>query len=314
MAKIANLRLVFLVTIILGFSACEKESLGPVADDAIPTTEIGLRSGRPGGNLSLSFAGLEDLGSDYRYEGWIIVNGAPISTGIFSVNAFGQPSSSYFSLDQQDLDDAVAFVLTIEPYPDSDPAPSDVHILAGEFSNQVAELSIEHPAAIGTDFGEAVGNFILATPTNGPDSDENSGVWFLQFSGGGPVAGLSLPALPAGWIYEGWSVIDGIPVTTGKFSSAEGEDLAAPFSGPQPGPPFPGEDFLENAPAGLSFPLDLSQSSTVITVEPVPDNSPAPFLLKPLRRNVPRNAPAHTVFSLRNMSRFNNPAGKASRF
>lgn len=32
-------------------------------------------------NLEINIAGLEDLGSDYVYEGWIIVNGVPVTTG-----------------------------------------------------------------------------------------------------------------------------------------------------------------------------------------------------------------------------------------
>ena len=32
-------------------------------------------------NLSLVISGLEDLGADFVYEGWIIVNGVPQTTG-----------------------------------------------------------------------------------------------------------------------------------------------------------------------------------------------------------------------------------------
>ena len=69
---------------------------------------------------------------------------------------------------------------------------------------------------------------------------------------------MSLPALPGGLHYEGWAVIDGVPVTTGRLTSPSGADEAAPFSGPNPGPPFPGEDFLGNAPIGLVFPTNLA--------------------------------------------------------
>ena len=48
------------------------------------------------------------------------------------------------------------------------------------------------------------------------------------------------------------------------------------------GPPIPGEDFLLNAPTGETFPLDLRGRKVVISIEPSPDNSPNPFLLKPL--------------------------------
>lgn len=70
----------------------------------------------------------------------------------------------------------------------------------------------------------------------------------------GPTAGLTLATLPAGWKYEGWAVINGTPVSTGTFTSASAADDSAPFSGATAGPPFPGEDFLQNAPSGLTFP------------------------------------------------------------
>ncbi len=264
------------------------------------------------GNLNLNISGLEDLGADYIYEGWIIVDGQALTTGTFRVDAGGKLSQSSFSLDREDLENSSAFVLTIEPFPDSDPAPSKVHILAGDISSGKATLSVDHGAALGTDFTSAMGKYILATPTDGMNNNENSGVWFLDPSSGAPAAGLSLPALPEGWIYEGWAVIDGQPVTTGKFSSVSAADNAAPFSGSQQGPPFPGEDFVENAPDGLIFPTDLAGGKAVISVEPVPDNSEAPFLLKPLLGDIPQDAADHTVYSLANIAGDTNPAGSVN--
>ena len=36
-------------------------------------------------NLTLSLDGLEALGDDFVYEGWIIVDGSPVSTGTLVV-------------------------------------------------------------------------------------------------------------------------------------------------------------------------------------------------------------------------------------
>jgi len=36
----------------------------------------------------------------------------------------------------------------------------------------------------------------------------------------------------------------------------------------------------------------------VISVEPAPDDSPAPFTLKPLTRAIPANAADHVAFSM----------------
>ena len=117
------------------------------------------------------------------------------------------------------------------------------------------------------------------------NGNDEYGIWFGT-PGMPPTPNFSLPTLPNGWIYEGWVVADGTPVSTGTFTSATGveRDSGNPFSGTEnnEGPPIPGEDFLLNAPTGVTFPLDVRGKTVVISVEPNPDNSPMPFLLKPL--------------------------------
>ncbi len=263
--------------------------------------------------ITLNVQGLEDLGTDYAYEGWIIVNGSPVSAGIFTVDANGVPSQTTFELDADDIANATTYVLTIEPSPDSDPSPSSTHIIAGDFTNTDAVLTVGHDAALGDDFTAAAGSYILATPTDGgATTDENSGVWFLDPMAG-PGAGLDLPTLPAGWAYEGWAVIDGTPVTTGTFLNVNESDALAIYSGSAGGPPFPGEDFLNNAPEGLTFPTDLSGSTIVISVEPVPDNSAAPFTLKPLVGTTPNPAIDHTSYQMGNNADATNPRGTVTR-
>jgi len=263
-------------------------------------------------NLNLNISGLEDLGSDANYEGWLIVDGAPLTTGTFSVDASGNMSKTSFTVNATDLDEATTFVLTIEPEPNNNAAPSDVHILAGDFSSNAASLSVGHGAALGDDFTSATGKYILATPTDGPETNENSGIWFLDLAGGSPAVGLTLPMLPAGWKYEGWTVINGMPVTSGKFSAVDMADEDDPFSGTGDAPPFPGEDYLLNAPSGLTFPTDLSEGTAVISIEPVPDNSTAPFTLKPLVGGIPAMAMDHHTYGMdKNLGSF--PAGTASR-
>ncbi len=169
--------------------------------------------------LKLNISGLEDLGSSAKYEGWIIVptlsksggvvEDTPVSTGTFTVNSSGTLSQTDFEVDATNLANATTFVLTIEPNPDSDPNPSSIHILAGDFSGNTSNVSVGHPAALGNDFTSATGTYILATPTNGSMTNENSGIWFLDLSTGSPAQGLFLPTLPAGWKYEGWTVING---------------------------------------------------------------------------------------------------------
>ena len=263
-------------------------------------------------NLNLNISGLDDLGSDAIYEGWLIVDGAAKSSGTFSVDANGMMSKTSFSVNATDLDNASTFVLTIEPVPDNDAGPSDVHLIAGDFSSNSASLSVAHGAALGSDFNASAGKYILATPTDGPDTNENSGIWFLDPSSGTPDVGLTLPTLPSGWKYEGWVVIEGQPVTSGKFTELNMVDEDDPFSGTMDGPPFPGEDYLENAPSGLTFPTDLSNGTAVISIEPDPDNSNAPFTLKPLVAAIPDMAMDHTPYDMgQNLGSF--PSGTASK-
>jgi len=193
---------------------------------------------------------------------------------------------------------ATDVVITIEPDGDVDDIPSATHFLAGSLTNGIGSLSVGHAAALGGGFSSTAGVYILATPTDGAGNNENSGIWFLDLSSGSPVVGLELPALPEGWAYEGWVVIDGIPVSSGRFTGVAAMDLDDPFSGTEGGPPFPGEDYLNNAPAGLAFPTDLSGGTAVISVEPSPDDSSAPFTLKPLIGSIAADAIDHNTYRL----------------
>ena len=266
------------------------------------------------GTLTLDINGLGNLGSGYAYEGWLLVDDMPVSTGTFTVNDAGDLSRTEFEVDLEDLNTATKFILTIEPSPDADANPSSTHYIAGDFSANMASLSVADGAALGDDFADAMGTYILATPTNGSGTNEDSGIWFLDLSGGSPAVGLMmLPNLPDGWKYEGWAVIDGTPVTTGKFTSASGMDENDPFSGSTDGPPFPGEDFLMNAPTGLMFPTeDLLGGAVVISIEPDPDNSAMPFAMKPLVGSVPANATDHTNYDM-SLNLGSLPTGTASR-
>jgi hypothetical protein len=246
-------------------------------DDGIQTPSLS--------NLKLDLSGLEDLGPDYVYEGWIIVNEAPITTGTFTVDGSNNLSETSFMVDAEMLESATAFVLSIEPTVDPDPLPSQTKILSGSFEENRAVIGINDQVG---DFSNASGTFFLRSPTDESDGMNNGndeyGIWFGT-PGMPPTPNFSLPTLPNGWIYEGWVVVEGFgPITTGQFTdaSAQTADNLAPFSGPNSGPPIPGEDFFENAPNGLDFPLDIRGRTVVVSVEPFPDNSPSPFLLKPL--------------------------------
>ena len=81
------------------------------------------------GVLKIEIKGLPELGENFAYEGWIIVDGSPQTDGIFTVDSEGRPGETCFELDKKALSEATAYVLTIEPMPDPEPKASAVHVL-----------------------------------------------------------------------------------------------------------------------------------------------------------------------------------------
>ncbi len=250
-------------------------------------------------SFDLGLTNLPELGSDFVYEGWLITPDGPVSTG-----RFADGESSAFEVDGETVDAASKFVLTIEPAVGDDPAPADVHLLAGDFDGVGAMLSTSDPAAIATDFAAADGDFILTTPTTASiDSDAVQGIWWL-IPGATKQPSLSLPELPAGWMYEGWVVGDNGPISTGRFLTPEGADSdgAGATAGPDGSPPFPGQDFIDPA-------LSLVGLTAVITVEPEPDTSLGPFALKPLITATISDVAAPTLQVMANESIATLPTG-----
>ncbi len=218
--------------------------------------------------FSATFKGLVNPGQGWAYEGWLIVDGKPVSTGVFTIDEKSMASATDFEVDAEALQNATTFVLTLEPSPDADPAPSALHILAGDFDGDSATLSVAHPAALGSDFADVTGSYILGAPSSEMAAkDYRKGIWWPS---------LTLPALPEGWTYEGWVVGPDGPITTGRFAAGNmaDSDGVGPTAGPKAGPAFPGQDFIDPA-------IDLTSGyAAVITIEPEPDTAEGPFFLK----------------------------------
>ncbi len=256
-------------------------------------------------SVTIDLDGLEDLGPGWVYEGWLIENGSAIGAGRFTVDGAGDPSETSFTAMVQNSAAVSAYVLTIEPEPDADPGPSMTHLLGGDFSNAQANLTVGHGAALGDDFSSAAGSYILAAPSSsGSDgATYKNGIWWLDPSG--PTAALDLPTLPAGWAYEGWVAGNSGPVSTGVFTdpAAADSDGGGPAAGPNPTPPFPGQDFINPA-------KDLTAGyAAVISVEPSPDNSPDPFTLKPLLDGMIDDAGEGVLQSMMNNAAASSPSG-----
>ncbi len=234
--------------------------------------------------LKVTFNGIEPLNDNYVYEGWIMVNGNPVSTGKFNS---GLDAEKQFTVLKSDLDIATAFVLSIELAVGDTPEPSNTKILSGVFEAGAAGLKID--SVIG-DFvaNPFSGSFINKTPSdnaNGIDNgNDQNGVWFMTDT---MMSSLTnLPTLAAGWKYEGWVIFGNaatpIPVTTGKFTMASGPDGSSPYSGNWPVPLFPGEDFVQDLPDGV-VDGDTTGRNVVISIEPdFPSDPSEPFFLKPI--------------------------------
>lgn len=238
-----------------------------------------------------------DTGVDGVYEGWAIIGGAPFSTGVFNVDEMGNtvdPDTGVpipIFVTDLDLDGTTDIKISIEPVGDMDPGPSGLIVLTGAVVDNAANLV---PALPGYEtLAAATGNYILASPSDNAEDDMNDdqGIWFLCMPG--PVAGLvGLPDLGPSWTYEGWVVdVSGampVPYSTGTFDTAAGfdSDEAGTLGG---GPPFPGQDFVAYQ-GGPVLDLDSGDFAAVLSIEPVPDNGPGPFLFKPMAGAIPTDA------------------------
>ena len=171
----------------------------------------------------------------------------------------------------------------------------------------------------------------MDTPTDTSDTNLKRGLWFINLdttfeeikdSTGtiigidttvDKINGLELPELPEGWVYEGWVVFGIDTVSIGTFTNPVGADDSSKFGAGLAGSyNFPGEDFINNPPIGVTFPNDLSGVEIFITLKPpYPDISYTPFTLIPFKATIPMNCESNKVYSMdNNVSSF--PSGNLS--
>ena len=118
--------------------------------------------------LVLDFAGIKPLANGFHYEAWAIVGGVPVTTGKFNVNSSGELVDLSVGIiaggafrTPIDLSPATAVVITIEPDGDIDGIPADTHYVSGSVTNGSADLTVGDGAALGSDFSDASGVYIL---------------------------------------------------------------------------------------------------------------------------------------------------------
>ncbi|MFT7578639.1 MAG: hypothetical protein ACI9MR_000297, partial [Myxococcota bacterium] len=286
--------------------------------NATPNDEAGVWFIDPRGTVMAPGLTLPALPAGWVYEGWGVTQGTPLTTGRFTTASGADLASPYsdggppfpgedFLVDLPaavttavDLTDgASTIVVSVEPDLNGADPTGD-----GPFAIKPLALMIpmNHPVATYTELGAGPVLTVSGTLSYALVTNDEAGIWFLEMGSNGPMVGLTLPVLPDGWIYEGWAVTQGTPLTTGRFSDPALADLASPYS--DGGPPFPGEDFLTDLPDGVTPPVNLVDGSSlaVISVEPnldgVDPTGDAPFAIKPLAIMIPMDHPTATFTML----------------
>lgn len=245
--------------------------------------------------ITLDVDGLVPLQNAYTYQVWAMVDNTPVGSTVFNINENGQFVNNLGQIVSRTVSmsgnvaGATTVMVTINGKTDAGTVPSSRVLLAGDVTNGVVTLRADHPLALGAGIsGSLTGAFQLATPSDTDPNNETEGIWFGTGQGSLLQPALDVPELPSAWIYEGWVVLsDGTRLSTGKFSRGDRFDESNPYGFPEV-PFVPGEDFLMEAPAGVTFPLDFGGASVFITIELAADDDPTtPFPIRILEGTVP---------------------------
>ena len=244
-----------------------------------PNTSTEIPYTTPDAEISWTFEGLVELPAGFHYALWpidetadgpalvgdgplvgIVANPPYLTTGRATTN----PANIRY---------IAGVALVVQPF-DTDDAPGAV-VLAGDPPFDIgAEVTTDHPFAMGADFSSVSGQYVIESFSTAAAEDWFTGIWWVQEDGETP--GLTLPPLSDGWVYEGW-VIDGVAAySTGRFDVADAPDAdgAGPEAGGEPVPSAPGHDFV-------ALGLDLRGVELWITVEPSQedDGQPSPWVV-----------------------------------
>jgi len=246
--------------------------------------------------VTVDISGLERLENGAQYQAWISDGVDLTPLGRFTDVDFPKT----FEALTGEVDNATQFFLSVEPGNDSSPAISESILLSGNFVGNAATVDVTQTFG---SYTSASGQFVLQTPTDNVSTNENSGLYWYIPSTGQP--GLKLPTLPSGWKYEGWVTLIGnsgeVDVSTGTFSNVNNaDDFDSYSSNINPGPDFPGEDFVNTSILsqlyGITTYPNLLNREVFITIQPVFDNtsgdgfSVTPFVLRPLVGTVTQEA------------------------
>jgi hypothetical protein len=254
----------------------------------------------PDGTLSISLNNLPLLSDSTHFAVWVFGKDS-VKLDNFKVSNSGDSYSKTYDVKLGHIQGAKYLAVTIEHDTSSlnDSISKGRRFLAGIFSANKVDLSVKTDIAFNNDFSAVAGKYTLFTPTDTVNTVLKSGIWFVKNVDAPPILpALVLPSLPAGWEYNAWISIDGKLLKTGGFRSVSAKDNDSSYCGPMPIPNFPGEDFLSNAPAGLTFPVDLSGKSVLLTIQPTDWKLDRAFNLEILKATIPTNATEYVAYDL----------------
>jgi hypothetical protein len=220
-------------------------------------------------SLELNITSLPQLPDTLVYVAWFDNDDKP-PVFIKQLNPNSQ-GNVYFKEEQKllHLDSAQVFLVTIErkiQVGTPNFTAGTRLVLSGRFLKGVCNLAIGENFK---DFNQTSAKYTIYTPTDGNlASNPFGGIWFVDsVDANKTVSGLNIPVLSAGWIYEGWIEVNNNKLSTGRFRNPKAADLFNGYSATTVSIPFPGEDFINNAPGGFTFPIDLRGAKCFISLE-----------------------------------------------
>lgn len=255
------------------------------------------------GTAQFSITGLPTLPSNYTYQTWLLVSGSYVSTGTFNVDSLGISTVSDFSnINNNDLSNATGVAVTVEfTGTGSKSSPSDMVILAGDFSKNTANLVTTDTRTIYA--SDLKADYLIEAPTaleSEKSSTGENGIWFTTSTDQSEdTSGLILPynqndanKAVSNLLYQGWlyatSTVEGasdIPLNMGTFTVANNPDNSNNYAGTLSTftPVLPGNDFVNVTGQNVDEKIELIGRRVIITAKPnegsTTDSSPFAFIL-----------------------------------
>jgi hypothetical protein len=280
--------------------------------------------------IELNVFGLNDLQGSGWYESWILWNremgqGTDIDTTSLGILE-RQTDGSYRLATDVTLGFLQAGLMILVTIEDDDTVaneePSIYEVIGAKIAANSGIFSLGNEEVLDFSFEVAQGRYILDTPTESPPSQNPfSGIWFVNpdtiiediLDDDGNIVdqdttieflpGLDLPDLPEGWLYEGFVEVGGQTLSIGTFTKSSAGDDSSTYNGAETAYPFPGEDFINNPPSGLSFPVDLRGAHCFVTLTPAyPEGSVVPYVVTVYETQISSIALPQQVYFMENTS------------